>query len=58
MRPGETVVIRESNEPAEVVAILDAAGTLLLRVGDETFESAPESCMSLREKHADCGCCG
>lgn len=58
MQPGESVVLRESNEPALVVAVLDASGTLLLRVGDETFESSPDEWMTPAEKLVGCSCCG
>lgn len=57
MRPGEPAILRESNEPVLVLAVLDAAGTLLVRCGAEEFQVARGDVMSLRERHADCGCC-
>jgi hypothetical protein len=49
------VRLRETNEPAEVVAVLDAAGRLLVRVeGEEPFEVAREDVRA----PGDCACCG
>lgn len=58
MRAGEAVILRESNEPALVLAVLDASGRLLIRVGDEEFEAARDEVMRPHERHAGCGCCG
>lgn len=48
--------LRASEEPVEVVAVLDAAGTLLVRAADGEFQVARDELMSVREKHS-CGCC-
>lgn len=58
MRAGDAAVIRESNEPALVLAVLDAAGRLLVRVADEEFEVHRDELMRPEERHASCGCCG
>lgn len=58
MLPGEAVVLRESNEPALVLAVLDAAGRILVRVADEEFEVHRDELMLPEERHASCGCCG
>lgn len=57
MRAGDAAILRESNEPALVVAVLDASGRLLVRVGAEEFEVARADVMRPEERHA-CGCCG
>ena len=57
MQPGESAILRESNEPVLVLAVLDAAGTLLVRCGAEEFQVARADVMSQRERHAGCGCC-
>lgn len=57
MRPGDAAILRESNEPALVLAVVDASGRLLVRVGEEEFEVARDEVMTPLERHADCGCC-
>jgi hypothetical protein len=57
MRVGEQAWLRESDEPVVVVAVLDAAGTLLVRAPEGEFQAARDELMSAREKHS-CGCCG
>jgi hypothetical protein len=55
---GETVRLRATEEPAEVLAVLDASGTLLVRVAsDEEFAVARDDVETARERHA-CSCCG
>lgn len=51
------MVLRESNEPAIVLAVLDASGRVLVRVGDEEFEAHADELMTIRERLASCGCC-
>lgn len=56
---GEIVYLRESGEPARVLAVLDAAGTLLVRVeGEEPFQVARDEIETVRERHGGCACCG
>jgi hypothetical protein len=57
MRPGDTAYLRASEEPVEVLAIVDAAGTLLVRASDGEFQVARAEVMSAHERHG-CGCCG
>lgn len=58
-RTGETVFLRGSGEPARVVAVLDAAGTLLVAVeGEEPFQVGPDEVETAFERHSGCGCCG
>lgn len=59
METGDVVVVRATGEHATVVAVLDAAGTLLLRVPDEEpFEAARDDVEWPWSKHAGCACCG
>lgn len=57
MRAGDAAILRESNEPVLVLAVLDAAGTLLVRCGDEEFQVTRADVMTPLERVADCGCC-
>jgi hypothetical protein len=57
VRAGDVAYLRASDEPVEIVAVLDAAGTLLVRAADGEFQAARDDVMSAREKHS-CGCCG
>lgn len=58
-KPGDVLTLRETNEPVEIVAVLDAAGTLLVRAaGEEPFQVERAQLESPREKHGGCGCCG
>jgi hypothetical protein len=59
MRPGDELVLRESNERVVLVAVLtDAAGALLVATaGEAPFEVRRDDVMTLRERHASCGCC-
>lgn len=58
MRPGDEVVIRATGERALVVAVVDAAGTLLVRTHDEEFQAAPDDVEWPWARHAGCACCG
>ncbi|MFA5862014.1 MAG: hypothetical protein WDA16_10010 [Candidatus Thermoplasmatota archaeon] len=59
MRPGDIVRLRESNEPVEVIAIVDAAGTLLVAAqGEEPFQVTRDDVATVAEQHGGCGCCG
>lgn len=59
MDPGDTVVLRASEERATVLAVVDAAGTLLVRVdGEEPFQVARDDWEHPWARHASCGCCG
>lgn len=57
MRPGETVVLRATEEHVRVVAVIDASGTLLVELDDARFEVARDDLAHTWERHADCGCC-
>ena len=55
---GETLFLRESGEPVRVLAVLDAAGTLLVAVeGEEPFQVSRDEVQTALEKHRACGCC-
>jgi len=55
---GETVRLRATDEPAEVLAVLDASGTLLVRVdGEEAFSVPRDDVETARERNS-CSCCG
>jgi hypothetical protein len=50
--------LRATEEPVEVVAVLDASGTMLVRdVDGALFEARPEDVQTERERNA-CSCCG
>lgn len=56
--PGEVFILRDTNEPVTVLAVLDAAGTLLVRVeGEEPFQVARGDLETPLERHRSCGCC-
>jgi hypothetical protein len=56
--PGDTLYLRESGEPVRVVAVLDAAGTLLVAVeGEEPFQVSRDEVESAFERRQGCGCC-
>lgn len=56
--PGDEVVLRPSEERARVVAVLDAAGTLLVALdGGAPFQVAREEWETPWARHASCGCC-
>lgn len=59
MEPGDELILRATEERVRVVAVLDAAGTLLLqpREGDP-FEAQRDDVERPWAKHAGCGCCG
>lgn len=57
MQRGDAAILRASNEPVLVLAVLDAAGTLLVRCGEEEFEVARADVMTPLERVKDCGCC-
>ena len=52
---GDDAILRESNEPVRVLAVVDAAGTLLVRCGEEEFTVARDELMRPEDRHA--GCC-
>jgi hypothetical protein len=59
--PGDTLFLRESGEPVRVLAVLDGAGTLLVRVevldGEEPFQVGPDDVETALDRHRGCGCC-
>ena len=56
--PGDEVVLRASEEHARVLAVLDAAGTLLVAVeGDAPFQVGADEWEAPWAKHASCACC-
>jgi hypothetical protein len=55
---GAAVRIRATHEPAVVLAVVDGAGSLLVRVpGEEPFLVARDDVLTDAERHS-CGCCG
>lgn len=58
MKPGDTVVLRASEEHVRIVAVLDASGTLLVRAEDAEFQASRDEVSWPWEKHASCMCCG
>lgn len=59
MQPGDEVVVRATGERALVVAIVDAAGTLLVKVAEEEpFQAERDDVEWPWAKHAGCACCG
>ncbi|HVM44641.1 MAG TPA: hypothetical protein VM582_01800 [Candidatus Thermoplasmatota archaeon] len=57
MEPGDEVVVRATGERALVLAVLDAAGTLLLRAGEDEFQAARDDVEWPWARHAGCACC-
>lgn len=58
MRPGDELILRASEERVRVIAVLDAAGTLLVAVeGEAPFQVARDDVMTPAERHRACGCC-
>lgn len=59
MRPGDELVLRETNERVQLLAVVNgAAGTLLVEDADgEAFEVARDDVQTLAERHSSCGCC-
>lgn len=53
---GDELVLRATEERVRVVAVLDAAGTLLVRSGDEAFQVARDEVEAPWARHAGCGC--
>lgn len=58
MQPGDEVIVRATEEHGRIVAVLDAAGTLLVRVGEEEFQAARDDVEHPWARHAGCACCG
>jgi hypothetical protein len=74
VRPGDALVHRITNEPLTVLAIVDAAGTLLVCVRRESggqvasgrdgdidgasFQVHADEVARPEERHEGCGCCG
>jgi len=58
VEPGDELVIRATGERAVLVAVVDAAGTLLLRVGEEEFLAERDDVEPPWARHAGCACCG
>lgn len=54
---GDVVRIRATDEPAEVIAVLDASGTLLVRVADEEPFSATRDEVETAHERNGCSCC-
>lgn len=58
MQPGAEVVLRASEERARVVAVVDAAGTLLVAIdGEAPFQVGADEWETTWARHAGCGCC-
>lgn len=60
-RPGDELILRATEERVRVVAVLDAAGTLLVEPtldAEAPFQVGRDEVMTLRERHSGCGCCG
>lgn len=57
MKPGDTVVLRATEEHVLVVAVLDASGTCLVRSAGDEFTAARDELEPTWAKHAGCGCC-
>lgn len=57
VRPGDLLILRESNEPVTVLAIVDAAGTLIVRGSDSEFQVARDDVLRPHERHACCEGC-
>lgn len=56
--PGDTLFLRESGEPVCVLAVVDAAGTLLVALeGEEPFQVARDEVESALDRQRGCGCC-
>lgn len=53
---GDELVLRATEERVRVVAVLDSAGTLLVRAGEESFQVAPDEVEPSWARHAGCGC--
>lgn len=59
MDAGDEVVVRATGERARIVAVLDASGTLLVRVADdEPFQLERDDVEWPWTRHAGCACCG
>lgn len=59
MEPGDEVVLRATEERVRIVAVLDAAGTLLLQPAEgEPFQAQRDEVEPPWAKHAGCACCG
>lgn len=58
MQPGDDVVFRVTGEHVRVIAVLDAAGTLLVANDEVEFQAARDELEWPWEKNAGCGCCG
>lgn len=58
MKAGETVVLRETEEHVVVLAVVDAAGSLLVQPREGApFQVAPDDVEPLWARHAGCACC-
>ena len=58
MEPGDEVVLRATEERVRIVAILDAAGTLLLQPSEgDPFQAERDEVEPTWAKHAGCACC-
>ena len=60
MEPGAELILRATEERVRVVAVLDAAGTLLVRPleGGSEFQAARDEVEWPWARHASCACCG
>jgi len=56
--PGDELFLRTTGERVRVVAVLDAAGTAIVRSEAEEFQATREELEWPWERHASCVCCG
>lgn len=53
------MVLRATGEHVRVVAVVDAAGTLLVALeGEEPFQVCADEVETPWARHASCACCG
>jgi hypothetical protein len=55
---GDELIFRATEERVRIVAVLDAAGTLLVRSDEAEFQAARDEVEWPWERHASCACCG
>lgn len=58
MEAGDEVILRATEERVRVLAVLDAAGTLLLQPAEgDAFQAMPDEVEWPWARHAGCACC-